>query len=270
MNKDNLKIIEQERYKLCEKITNNINKGLKDKNTKDMVIEYHRLTKILVDEGINASIKLDYLQLEYWDNISDNNEEYIKKLNSRRTSLKCDLFTNKDNPHYKEKAIKKIDELYNITKELKRLGKRVEDKAECLTYEFWEIIEETEKVKDKNKNQQKTIQKIQNKQDSGSKFKQEKYIISLAWTESNEYDIKDTINIIKNYFDNLDIKEDTYEKFKRNSDIEHIIRYEYIGYEQSFKILKYSAQYLLDTICKNDYEKFNIAIFGKQKEVSND
>lgn len=187
MNKEELKKIKRIRYKLREKITNNINKGLKDNITKDMVIEYHRLTKILEEGGMKVSIKLDYLQLEYWNDL--------------------------------KKDIVKI-----IKKPKKEIPKE-------------------------------------------SLQKNNKYIISLAWTESEKYNINDTISIIKNYFEDLNIKEESYETFMRNNDIEHILRYEYVGEEESFKILKYSAQYLLDTISKNDYEKFNIAIFGKQKEI---
>ena len=47
--------------------------------------------------------------------------------------------------------------------------------------------------------------------------------------------------------------------------MEHKIKYEFEGDERSFKILKYSAQFLLDTISNTDYEKFNIAIFGKKQ-----
>jgi hypothetical protein len=40
---------------------------------------------------------------------------------------------------------------------------------------------------------------------------------------------------------------------------------EFDGDDGSFKILKYSAQFLLDIISHTDYEKFNIAIYGKKK-----
>ena len=49
-----------------------------------------------------------------------------------------------------------------------------------------------------------------------------------------------------------------------NDRTEHIYTYEYIGLDESFKILKYSSQFLLDTICKTDYENANIAIYCKQ------
>ena len=45
---------------------------------------------------------------------------------------------------------------------------------------------------------------------------------------------------------------------------ENIIKYEFDGDDGAFKILKHSAQFLLDTISNTDYEKFNIAIYGKK------
>ena len=48
---------------------------------------------------------------------------------------------------------------------------------------------------------------------------------------------------------------------------EYVSKYEWVGDEESFKILKYSAQFILDTVSKNDYEKFNIAVYGKKKGV---
>ena len=47
------------------------------KNAKDLVIEYHNLTQILLDKGVNATIQADYLKLEYWD---DNPSKSVKKV----------------------------------------------------------------------------------------------------------------------------------------------------------------------------------------------
>ena len=71
MTREEIKSIKKVRYKLRENITKNINKGIKTDEVKRMVLDYHNLTKQLADAGCNVSIKLDYLQLDYWDNISD-------------------------------------------------------------------------------------------------------------------------------------------------------------------------------------------------------
>jgi hypothetical protein len=92
-----------------------------------------------------------------------------------------------------------------------------------------------------------------------------KHIISLAWTESPSQDISNTIDKIKEYFDDLGIEAVEQDDYNSGAGIEHKIKYEFEGDERSFKILKYSAQFLLDTISNTDYEKFNIAIFGKKQ-----
>lgn len=92
-----------------------------------------------------------------------------------------------------------------------------------------------------------------------------KHTISLAWTESPSQDISNTIDKIKEYFDDLGIEAVEQDDYDSGAGIEHKIKYEFEGDERSFKILKYSAQFLLDTISNTDYEKFNIAIFGKKQ-----
>ena len=49
------------------------------KNAKDLVIEYHNLTQVLLDKGVNATIQADYLQLEYWDTNPANPAKPVKK-----------------------------------------------------------------------------------------------------------------------------------------------------------------------------------------------
>lgn len=185
MTKEEIKSIKKVRYKLRENITKNINKGIKTDEVKQMVLNYHDLTKQLTDAGCNVSIKLDYLQLDYWDNIS--NTIQVSSIQSTPLNIINDI------------------------------------------------------------------------------VEQQKYIISLAWTETPNQSISDTINKIKEYFDDMDIKEIDHDIYKNGNNLENIIKYEFDGNDGSFKILKYSAQFLLDTISHTDYEKFNIAIYGKKK-----
>ena len=48
--------------------------------------------------------------------------------------------------------------------------------------------------------------------------------------------------------------------------VEHVLRYEFKGSEESFRMLKMCTQFVLDTFAKTDFEKFNIAIYGKRKK----
>ena len=86
-----------------------------------------------------------------------------------------------------------------------------------------------------------------------------------------DHDVTSTINKIKEYFNDMDIQPVNDEVFDNgNKGIEHTINYEFEGDNQSFKILKYSAQFILDTISNTDYETFNIAIFSKRNLEEND
>lgn len=184
MTKDEIKNIKKIRYKLREKITKCIDNDIKTNEVKEMVLEYHNLTKQLADAGCNVSIKLDYLKLDYWNNISN-------------------IIPIHQTQHINPNIINDITE-------------------------------------------------------------SQKYTISLAWTETPDQSISDTINKIKEYFNDMDIKEIEHDTYKNGNNIENIIKYEFDGDDGAFKILKHSAQFLLDTISNTDYEKFNIAIYGKK------
>ena len=201
-------------------------------------------------------------------------KEEIDELVKLRDRHKCNIFATKDNPNHKNVNIKRVIELYDLTKKLRSVGKRVSDDADWLKYEYWGITEDV--VNDVKKHPEKyisssNVKKPVNKQIIQPKIsvappKKSKYIISLAWTEDNTHNLKNTIDVIKEYFDDLDLKNVGTEQFDKGNVTEHVSKYEWVGDDESFKILKYSSQFILDTVSKNDYEKFNIAIYGKKKE----
>lgn len=209
-------------------------------------------------------------------------KEEINELLKLRDRHKCNIFATKDNPNHKNANIKRVIELCDLTKQLRSVGRRVSDDAEWLKYEYWNITEDV--VNDVKKHPEKYTsdnKRIINKPIPQPKTtitssitkniqqppKKSKYIISLAWTEDNTHNLKNTIDIIKEYFDDLELKDIGTEQFNKGNVVEYVSKYEWVGDEESFKILKYSAQFILDTVSKNDYEKFNIAVYGKKKGV---
>lgn len=186
----------------------------------------------------------------------------------------------RDNPRYKNIVIYRIITLNDVCKQL---NEQVDDKY---TYETWNITNDI--INDFRKNPSKYYRQIplkqskdiQKKTDSKKqadvkikKVKQltQKYTITLAWTEMPGHDVTSTIDKIKEYFNDMDIQPVNIEVFNNgNKGIEHTINYEFKGDNQSFKILKYSAQFILDTISNTDYETFNIAIFSKRNWEEND
>ena len=201
-------------------------------------------------------------------------KEEIDELVKLRDRHKCNIFATKDNPNHKNVNIKRVIELYDLTKKLRSVGKRVSDDADWLKYEYWGITEDV--VNDVKKHPEKyisssNVKKPVNKQIIQPEIsiappKKNKYIISLAWTEDNTHNLKNTIDVIKEYFDDLDLKNVGTEQFDKGNVTEYVSKYEWVGDDESFKILKYSSQFILDTVSKSDYEKFNIAIYGKKKE----
>ncbi len=209
-------------------------------------------------------------------------KEEINTLKKLRDKCKFRIQATKDKPTHRNRNIKRVIDLYDITEKLKSEGRKVNIEADYYTYEYWGITEDI--VNDVKKHPEKYTsdnKRIINKPIPQPKTtisssitkniqqlpKKSKYIISLAWTEDNVHNLKNTIDIIKEYFDDLELKDIGTEQFNKGNIIEYVSKYEWVGDDESFKILKYSAQFILDTVSKNDYEKFNIAIYGKKKGV---
>ena len=91
------------------------------------------------------------------------------------------------------------------------------------------------------------------------------YKITVAWTERPGHEPDTTLKIIDDYlkengarvFDDTEADFDGYKEIMRS--------YEWTGGEGEFKILRRSANYILDVFAANQYEKFNISIFGNKK-----
>ena len=175
----------------------------------------------------------------------------------RRNSLKIDLSELTKTPQRKDRAKMKLDELYLITETLKSRGKNVSNQAPYLSYGFWELEQPNIKV----------ITPMEQKvEEKAIEPKLQRYAISLAWSEVPEQDMSIIVDKVKEYFYDMDIKEVSCDSYGNGRETEYVIKYEFVGDDKSFKILKYSAQFLLDAISTTDYEKFNIAIYGKKNE----
>lgn len=175
----------------------------------------------------------------------------------------------KDNPCYKNIVIYRIITINDLYEALH------ENVPVEYNYETWNITNDI--VNDFRTNPSKYYRQVSLQKSQPSKKQEhsqstpvknnsdQKYTLSLAWTESPREDISSTIDIIKDYFEDLNMNALEEENYNNGDGIEHKIKYEFEGDERAFKILKYSAQFLLDTISNTDYEKFNIAIFGKKQ-----
>lgn len=91
------------------------------------------------------------------------------------------------------------------------------------------------------------------------------YKITLAWTERPGHEPENTIKIIEDYLTENGAKmiEDTPAEFDGYTEV--MRSYEWVGGDKEFTILRKSANYILDVFASNQYEKFNISIFGNKK-----
>ena len=175
----------------------------------------------------------------------------------------------------------KIQELkrkhYNVKEVLKervKNGKDVKDKVD----EYLEIVSELRKNGvEVNDSSPRVIEALEmcNANQKPSTFRpvveppkeQEEsiYRITLAWTERPGKEPDNTVQIIENYLKENDAT------FVDESDAdfddyaEHMRSYEWSGDDKEFKILRKSANYILEVFAENQYEKFNISIFGNKK-----
>lgn len=91
------------------------------------------------------------------------------------------------------------------------------------------------------------------------------YILCLAWSEESKSTKPDQIVKVQKYFDELGLQVLDEEIGKINNRTEHVLKYEFKGSEESFRLLKLCTQFVLDSFAKSEFEKFNVAIFGKKK-----
>ena len=91
------------------------------------------------------------------------------------------------------------------------------------------------------------------------------YKITLAWTERPGHEPGNTVKIIEDYLTENGAKmiEDIPAEFDGYTEV--MRSYEWVGGDKEFAILRKSANYILDIFASNQYEKFNISIFGNKK-----
>lgn len=191
----------------------------------------------------------------------------VNDLKRRRTNLQ---FRIKEWYKRGKNAKNLVIEYHALLTELRNLGFKVEAKADYLQPEFWDNFN-GQKYQKKQKsstiqNPLPTQPKIEVQSNESIKPNQDSFILCLAWTAKKDTDTPEQIQKVLDYFSELNlsfIDEDIDEIETR---IEHVMRYEFKGTEESFKMLKVCTQFVLDAFAKTNFEKFNMAIFGKKKK----
>ena len=149
---------------------------------------------------------------------------------------------------------------HEILRELKDYGINIEAKADYLQIDNLDNSSPKSTPKSSLKTSPKSTPKSSLK--STQNFS---YILCLAWSEEPKSTKPDQIIKVQKYFDELGLQVLDEEIGKINNRTEHVLKYEFKGSEESFRLLKLCTQFVLDSFAKSEFEKFNVAIFGKKK-----
>lgn len=156
-----------------------------------------------------------------------------------------------------------VYKFHEISDELIRKGVNVTYRAEYFNLDFWDKFEGKQPTKEVKSTPQPNI--IQ-EEPKPIKPNQDSYILCLAWTASLQNETPEQVTKVQDYFNELGLPLLDEEVGEIDNRMEHVLRYEFKGSEESFRLLKMCTQFVLDAFAKTDFEKFNIAIFGKKKK----
>lgn len=183
----------------------------------------------------------------------DEIEALVKKRNNLNLKVKEWVKKNKN-------AYQLVVEFESLTNVLKAAGRNVAIQSECLKIENWEKGGKYYHLREELQVQPTIIQKEQNTKPSNNS-----YVLNLSWTELFQSSEPKPIKMIQDFLSKLGLKETEKDINNNGLVVEHTIKYEYNGSDDAFNVLKAGSQFILDTFSKSDYEKFNIAIYGKKQ-----
>jgi hypothetical protein len=186
------------------------------------------------------------------------NSKEIDELQRRRSNLQIRI---KDWLDSGKNAIELVKEYHEIIDRLAELGVKAEFRAEYLKLEYWG---ETPKQSPKPVSQtppppikEPEVEKVQPKL-------HHIYTLNLAWVETDN-NIPIQVQKVKSYFKDLCLKCNGEDVVQAANGTEHVLKYEFEGTEESFRLLKVCTQFVLDSFAQTDFDKFNIAVFGKKR-----
>lgn len=159
----------------------------------------------------------------------------------------------------------KVEEYLEICERLRKAGVEVNDSSPRVLEALKQAGVSPKKFTDEIIELNNLNNKLKSVSDSPRTQEESMYKITLAWTERPGHEPSNTVKIIEDYLvengakevDNTTADFDDYEEIMRS--------YEWTGGDKEFTILRRSANYILDVFANNQYEKFNISIFGSKR-----
>lgn len=181
----------------------------------------------------------------------------INELKKKRTNLQIRI---KEWVDKGKNAKELVDEYHILLDELRKNNVKVEIRADYLHKSYWEKESKNAPTKTHEINQHIK------EEEPNIKPTQDSFILCLAWTDIIDKNTPEQINKVMDYFKELCLPLLDEEINNIDNRVEHVIRYEFKGSEESFRLLKICTQFILDSFAQSEFEKFNIAIYGKKKK----
>lgn len=190
----------------------------------------------------------------------------LKKLKNRRFNLREKIRSYVKNG---TNARHLVIEFHEVIRQLNEAGFNAYIEKDYLQLEYWDDFDKSVPVPKIDKKIKPTTKEsgsspLVNTQVPPTDSKHS-YILCLAWTINKGNEIPIQVKKVLDYFNELCLEfvnEDTREI---NNYIEHEIKYKFEGTEDAFRLLKICVQFVLDTFAKTDFDKFNIAVYGKKR-----
>lgn len=183
----------------------------------------------------------------------------IASLKKRRESLKLKIWErSKKGKNAKDLVI----EYHNLLDKLKEYGVKPMDRADYLQLSYWDSFE----AKSSNPQPTETNNIIKTPTENKIQPKQDSFILCIAWSTDLQNNTPVQVSKVLTYFNELGLTNIDEEVGEIENRIEHIIKYEFKGTEEAFRMLKTCTQFVLDSFAQTDFDKFNIAIYGKKKK----
>lgn len=163
-----------------------------------------------------------------------------------------------------------VVEYNEMTDKLAKMGRKVTIQADHLKLENWtpdgyKLATEPMKPASTSKKTPELV-KLPEPKKLETKPKQDSYLLCLAWTSVDGEPEPVQLQKVRDYFNELCLPILDSETRKVTDTLtEHVLKYEFKGSEDAFRLLKICTQFVLDTFAQTDFDKFNIAIFGKKK-----
>lgn len=189
----------------------------------------------------------------------------ILKRKRRSLSLKIKDYVLKNKNAYD--LVVKYNEMTN---ELINFGRKVTIQKDYLKLENWTPDGYRLTIQPRSKSSKPAIKKGMESKNNRKKPinvnpGQNSFILYLAWTEMGGSSEPIQLQKVRDYFEEICLPMISTETHEINNTIEHILKYEFNGTEDAFRLLKLCTQFVLDAFAQTDFDRFNIAIFGKKK-----